>query len=83
MPVDTHVFRVSERIGLTTNSSNPLQTELQLVRLFPKEMLNIAHHWLILHGRYVCKSRNPACDQCGITSICKYFKKKKTRLVNK
>ena len=83
MPVDTHVFRVSNRIGLTTNAKNPLQSEIQLLKLFPENKLNIAHHWLILHGRYVCKSRNPACDQCGITSICKYFKKKKTRLVNK
>ena len=73
MPVDTHVFRVSERIGLTTKAKNPLQAELQLLKLFPKEKLNIAHHWLILHGRYVCKARRPACEDCGITNICKYF----------
>ena len=73
MPVDTHVFRVSERIGLTTKAKNPLQAELQLLKLFPKSKLNIAHHWLILHGRYVCKSRKPDCPQCGITNICKYY----------
>ena len=76
MPVDTHVFRVSERIGLTTKAKNPLQAELQLLKLFPKETLNIAHHWLILHGRYVCKARRPACEDCGITNICKYFQQK-------
>lgn len=75
MPVDTHVFRVSERIGLTTNAKNPLQAELQLLKLFPKDKLNIAHHWLILHGRYVCKSRTPDCQNCGITNICKYYQK--------
>ena len=73
MPVDTHVFRVSERIGLTINATNPLQAELQLLKLFPKKKLNIAHHWLILHGRYVCKSRKPDCLNCGITNICKYY----------
>ena len=76
MPVDTHVFRVSERIGLTTKAKNPLQAELQLLKLFPKEKLNIAHHWLILHGRYVCKARRPVCEDCGITNICKYFQQK-------
>ena len=76
MPVDTHVFRVSERIGLTTKAKNPLQAELQLLKLFPTKKLNIAHHWLILHGRYVCKARRPACEDCGITNICKYFQKK-------
>ena len=75
MPVDTHVFRVSERIGLTINAKNPLQAELQLLKLFPEEKLNIAHHWLILHGRYVCKARKPDCQDCGITNICKYYNK--------
>ena len=75
MPVDTHVFRVSERIGLTTNAKDPLQAELQLLKLFPKDKLNIAHHWLILHGRYVCKARKPDCQNCGITNICKYYHK--------
>lgn len=76
MPVDTHVFRVANRIGLTINSRNPLDSELQLLRVFPKEKLNIAHHWLILHGRYVCKARQPECERCGITAICKYFPRK-------
>lgn len=76
MAVDTHVFRVSERIGLTTNAKNPLQTEKQLVKYFREEHLAIAHHWLILHGRYVCKARTPQCGECPITHICKYFSKK-------
>jgi endonuclease-3 len=76
MPVDTHVFRVSDRIGLTIKAKNPLEAELQLLRLFPKNKLNIAHHWLILHGRYLCKARRPECERCGITSICKYYSKK-------
>ena len=74
-PVDTHVFRVADRIGLTTNAKNPLQAELQLLKFFPKEKLNIAHHWMILHGRYICKARRPNCERCGITDICKYFSK--------
>lgn len=77
MPVDTHVFRVANRIGLTSNAKNPLQSEIQLLKLFPKEKLNIAHHWLILHGRYVCKARRPECEKCGITNICKSYKKHK------
>jgi endonuclease-3 len=77
MPVDTHVFRVSNRIGLTTNAKNPLQSELQLLKLFPEDKLNIAHHWLILHGRYVCKARRAECEKCGITSLCKYYTKQK------
>ena len=79
MPVDTHVFRVSNRIGLTTNAKNPLQSELQLLKIFPEEKLNIAHHWLILHGRYVCKARRAECEKCGITSLCKYYKKEKPK----
>jgi len=79
MPVDTHVFRVSNRIGLTTNAKNPLQSELQLLKLFPEEKLNVAHHWLILHGRYVCKARRAECEKCGITSLCKYYKKEKQK----
>ena len=73
MPVDTHVFRVANRIGITTNAKNPLESELQLLKVFPKKILSIAHHWLILHGRYICKSRKPECDKCHITDICKYF----------
>jgi len=76
MPVDTHVFRVADRIGLTTKAKNPLQAELQLLKLLPQDKLNIAHHWLILHGRYLCKARRPECERCGITDICKYFSKK-------
>lgn len=75
MAVDTHVFRVSERLGLTTNSKNPLQTELELVKHIPDELIPLAHHWLILHGRYVCQARKPKCDDCGLAAYCKYFLK--------
>jgi endonuclease-3 len=75
MAVDTHVFRVSERIGLTTNAKNPLQAELQLIKQIPKELVHIAHHWLILHGRYTCVARKPKCEICGITNVCKHFAK--------
>lgn len=74
MAVDTHIFRVSERIGLTTNSKNPLQTERALVRYIPEELIPKAHHWLLLHGRYVCTARNPKCADCGIRSVCRYHK---------
>lgn len=73
MAVDTHVFRVSERIGLTTNSKTPLQTELALTKHIPAELIPRAHHWLILHGRYVCKARKPLCSQCGLTDVCRYY----------
>lgn len=73
LAVDTHVFRVSERIGLTTHAKNPLKSEMQLLKHFPKEILPTAHHWLILHGRYVCKSRKPECERCGISSFCRFF----------
>ena len=76
MAVDTHIFRVSERIGLTTNSKNPLQTEKQLVRYIPEEVIPKAHHWLLLHGRYVCQARNPRCEECGIKEYCRYYEKK-------
>ena len=75
MAVDTHIFRVSERIGLTTNSKNPLQTERALVRYIPEELIPKAHHWLLLHGRYVCTARNPKCADCGIRSVCRYYQK--------
>jgi endonuclease III len=75
MAVDTHVFRVSARIGLTLNATTPLATEKQLIAHIPKELIHIAHHWLILHGRYVCIARNPKCDKCGITAACKYYQK--------
>lgn len=73
MAVDTHVFRVSERIGLTTNSRSPLETERTLCRYIPDEDIPIAHHWLILHGRYVCKARRPDCLNCGLTAVCRYY----------
>lgn len=73
MAVDTHVFRVSARIGLTTNAKNPLQTEMQLVQHIPDHLIPLAHHWLILHGRYVCLARKPKCEACGLTQFCHYF----------
>ena len=73
MAVDTHVFRVSARIGLTTNAKTPLQTEQQLVQLIPREKIYIAHHWLILHGRYICVARSPKCGECGLRPVCKYY----------
>ena len=76
MAVDTHVFRVSARIGLTRNAKNPLETEKQLVKYIPENIIPIAHHWLILHGRYDCKARKPDCENCGITSVCDYFRSK-------
>lgn len=76
MAVDTHVFRVSERLGLTTNAKTPLATEKQLVKYIPKHLISTAHHWLILHGRYVCLARTPKCEKCGLTEFCKYYQKK-------
>ncbi len=73
MAVDTHVFRVSERIGLTTNSKTPLETEKQLVKHIPENLIPIAHHWLILHGRYVCNARKPKCEECGIRDYCRFI----------
>jgi endonuclease III len=76
MAVDTHVFRVSARLGLTTaTAKTPLQTELQLIRHIPKELIHKAHHWLILHGRYTCLARNPKCGECGLKDVCRYYKK--------
>ena len=77
LAVDTHVFRVSARIGLTTGAKNPLQTEKQLIKYIPEDKIAIAHHWLILHGRYVCVARNPKCELCGVKDFCKYYKSKK------
>lgn len=77
MPVDTHVFRVSNRIGLTNNSKTPLETEKELVKHIPKALLGKAHHWLILHGRYVCIARKPKCETCGLKPWCNYFLKLK------
>ncbi len=73
MAVDTHVFRVSERLGLTVMATTPLQAEQQLVANIPAELLPIAHHWLILHGRYVCVARNPKCKECGLKPFCKFY----------
>ena len=72
MAVDTHVFRVSARLGLTTNAKTPLQAEQQLIKHIPKEMVHKAHHWLILHGRYTCLARSPKCSNCGVSDLCKY-----------
>lgn len=73
MAVDTHVFRVSERLGLTTRSRNPLQTERELVKNIPEQLIAQAHHWLILHGRYVCVARRPKCAECGLKAWCRYY----------
>ncbi|MBQ6765135.1 MAG: endonuclease III [Paludibacteraceae bacterium] len=76
MAVDTHIFRVSERLGLTTGSKNPLQTERQLVKYIPENIIPKAHHWLLLHGRYVCQARKPKCEKCGLREYCRFFAKK-------
>ncbi len=76
MAVDTHIFRVSERLGLTTNSKNPLQTEKALVKYIPADVIPKAHHWLLLHGRYVCQARKPQCERCGLAQYCRFFHKK-------
>jgi len=75
MAVDTHVFRVAARLGLTVNAKNPHQAEKQLVKNIPEDKISIAHHWLILHGRYVCVARKPKCDECGLKEFCKYYEK--------
>ncbi len=74
MAVDTHVFRVSARIGLTTGAKTPLATEKQLIKNIPKELIYKAHHWLILHGRYICTAKKPKCDHCGIKNSCRFYK---------
>ena len=75
MAVDTHVFRVSARLGLTTNAKTPLSAEKQLIKHLPQQYIHIAHHWLILHGRYICTARSPHCDGCGLRTICKFVNK--------
>lgn len=80
MAVDTHVFRVSERIGLTRGSKTPLETEKTLVKHIPRSKLSTAHHWLILHGRYVCKARKPLCNECGLTPYCAHYAKSSHQL---
>lgn len=79
MAVDTHVFRVAERIGLTTNSKNPLITEKALMRHIPEEVVPKAHHWLILHGRYVCKARRPLCENCFLRPYCRHFEREQSK----
>jgi len=75
MAVDTHVFRVSARLGLTNKATTPLAAEKQLIKHIPKEQVHKAHHWLILFGRYTCTARNPKCEGCGLQTICKYYSK--------
>lgn len=76
LAVDTHVFRVAARLGLTTNAKNPLQAEMQLIKYIPENLIPIAHHWLILHGRYVCLARKPKCHECPISMYCRYYESK-------
>lgn len=76
MAVDTHVFRVADRIGLSTGAKTPYETEMQLIRYIPEEKVPLAHHWLILHGRYICTARKPACKECGVRDFCRYVNKK-------
>jgi len=76
MAVDTHVFRVAARLGLTSGAKNPYETEMQLIRHIPEEKIPLAHHWFILHGRNVCSARKPGCSQCGITHLCRYYENK-------
>ncbi len=75
LAVDTHVFRVSARLGLTKNAKTPLETEKQLMKVFELNDIARAHHWLILHGRYICIARKPKCGECGLAALCPYFKK--------
>jgi endonuclease-3 len=84
MAVDTHVFRVAARIGLTVNANTPLAAEQQLVKYFPTDLISKAHHWLILHGRYICQARKPKCPECGVRDACKFYNSliKKTRKRN-
>jgi endonuclease-3 len=76
LAVDTHVFRVSKRIGLVKNARIPVQAEIQLSQNIPTALIHKAHHWLIIHGRYICKARTPLCNQCGLKEFCKYFSEK-------
>lgn len=78
MAVDTHVFRVSARLGLTSNARTPLAAEKQLVKYIPEDLIHLAHHWLILHGRYTCLARKPKCGQCGLKEFCTFFKNNPT-----
>lgn len=80
LAVDTHVFRVAARIGLSTNAKTPLATEKQLMKYIPEELVPKAHHWLILHGRYTCLARKPKCEKCGLTDVCKFYKQQVAKL---
>ncbi|MCX6235717.1 MAG: endonuclease III [Bacteroidetes bacterium] len=77
LAVDTHVFRVAARLGLTINAPTPLETERQLIKFIPRDKIPAAHHWLILHGRYICQARKPKCSLCGLTDICKFYRRLK------
>lgn len=79
MAVDTHIFRVAERIGLTTGARNPLDSERQLVRYIPEAKIPNAHHWLLLHGRYICQARKPKCEECGLLRVCRFAQKAKRK----
>ena len=83
LAVDTHVFRVAARLGLSTNAKTPLQTEMQLVKHIPEDKIPLAHHWLILHGRYVCVARKPKCEECPFTDVCKYYERISRKAKNK
>ncbi|MCH8902530.1 MAG: endonuclease III [Bacteroidetes bacterium] len=83
LAVDTHVFRVANRIGLAVNAKTPLAVETQLVKQIPEEKIAVAHHWLILHGRYVCVARKPKCGECSLTHLCKYYQKNLAKSANK
>lgn len=83
MAVDTHVFRVSNRIGLTTNSKTPLETEKKLIKYISPDLIPIAHHWIILHGRYVCLARKPKCESCGLAPYCRFYERKMKSVPNK
>ena len=83
MAVDTHVFRVAARIGLTRNAKTPLAAEKQLVKYLPVDLIYIAHHWLILHGRYICVARNPKCPECSLKPACKYYSIKNRKKMEK
>ncbi|MDZ4204399.1 MAG: endonuclease III [Bacteroidales bacterium] len=80
LAVDTHVFRVAARLGLTTDAKTPLQAEIQLVKYIPESLISIAHHWLILHGRYTCQARKPKCHQCPLTDWCKWFSANQSKI---
>ncbi len=80
MPVDTHVFRVAARLGLTSNAKTPYAAEMQLIKNIPESQIPLAHHWLILHGRYVCIARKPKCGECGLKEYCKYFENNKKKI---